>query len=279
MSFWEANRGLVAGAILALLLAAIMHFLVAGARRSQARDLERQAAELQAQIDKLDRGAPAPDMAAPEALKAIKAERAELDKVLKRTGGLLLTLPPEYVLPKNAPDKQLIFERQLSELRARCVEGRDPKYDQSKPQSCPLGFTRELQDRESSDLEMLFQRLAAARRLMAAADAANLARVLSISHGKAATLGSPGVSKMHLRLLPLNLRGVADEKSLVTFIQEISREGSFLGLESLEVEVTDPKAKTFNIKAGLLALVAMEGPGKAGGPGQSGPTPPSIGRY
>jgi hypothetical protein len=279
MSFWEANRGLVTGAILALLLAAIMHFLVAGARRSQARDLERQAAELQAQIDKLDRGAPAPDIAAPEALKAIKAERAELDKVLKRTGGLLLTLPPEYVLPKNAPDKQLIFERQLSELRARCVEGRYPKYDQSKPQSCPLGFTQEIQKEE---VELLLQRLAAARRLMAAADAANLARVLSISHGKAATLGSPGVSKMHLRLLPLNLRGVADEKSLVTFIQEISREGSFLGLESLEVEVTDPKAKTFNIKAGLLALVAMEGPAKAGGPGgpgQSGPTPPSIGRY
>jgi len=283
VSFWEANRGLVIGAAVALVVALGVDWLVAGPSRTNAVKLEAEAAELQSQIEAL---APAAGQPAPQALETIGKERADLSKVLDKVKGLLLALPKDYQIPKNADNPRFnIFERKLAESRDRTnASGLFPRYDQSHPENCPLGFIPQVQ---KEDVPLLLERLYAADRLTEAViESASHGpfRALGITHGPAGLLSSPGVTRMHLRLVPLTIRAAADEKTLMAFLERISREGSFLALQELHVEVTDTRAKTFNFTAEVRALVPRDGPGprKTGGPGGPrrpvGPPPP-IGRY
>ncbi|HOX08436.1 MAG TPA: hypothetical protein PK280_18720 [Planctomycetota bacterium] len=249
-------------------------------------------------------------MSAPEVLKAIKAEHSELEKVLGtekvagRVSGLLLVCP---VVTKNADNPRFnLFERRLAGSRDKCnASGIFPRYDQSRPESCPLGFTPEVQkdeaqlltqalvsekEKEEVRVQQLLDRLSAANRLTDAvieASGRGVLRVRSCIQRPVRMLASPQVSRMHLRVVPMAVRMTADEKGLVAFVERISRAGSFLAIENLSVEVTDPKAKTFNLSAQVLALVPKEGPGPArpgdrsgpGRPGQIGNPVAPIGRY
>jgi len=272
VSFWERNRGLLVGLVAAAVGGLVIHFMVAGSRRSQAQGVEAQNAGLEGEIARLNELKNKP---APEAIKELKAERADLQKVLKRLEGMLLVQPREYVLPKNEAYPRLFFDKRLNELRKRCADqgGRFV----GKP--CPAGFTDQLQ---KEDVELLLQRLSAARLLTEAAENAKVAQVQGLVHGRPALLTAPGVDRFHLRLLPINVRFVADERQLIAFVQEISREGRFLTLQNLSVEVIDPKAKTFQASADLMALVRRDGSGSAKKP--EGPVPgtrplPPAGRW
>ncbi len=289
MNFWEANRGLLIGAAVALVVALLVHFLVAGQARGAASGLAEECAELRGMIDALT---PADGKPAPEALKDIRDERAGLEKVLGtdktpgRVAGLLLQLPRDYIVPKNADNPRFnIFERKLAEIRERCnTSGIFPRYEQSRPESCPLGFTPQVL---KEDVQLLLQRLCAANRLTGAlidASGQGSLRVKSCSHGPVRLLSSPDVSRMHLRLMPMTVRMTADERVLTAFVERISRDGSFLALQNLAVEVTDPKARTFNLTADVLALVPLDGPGPGKGSGRTSPVGPGtgtvpVGRY
>jgi hypothetical protein len=311
MSFWEANRGLLAGVGVALVVTLAVHFLVAGPSRRAAAAMEEKNAELQRRIDELtpDSGRPAP-----EVFQATMDERKKLNQVLaadSRTpgsvGGLLLVLPKDYVVARNADNPRFnIFERKLAASRDRCnASGIFPRYDQSNPAVCPLGFTPEVQkeevllvtqglgserEREEARVQLLLERLCATNRLgdalIEVASQGSL-RVKACVQGRLRLVASPQVSRMHLRLLPITVRMTADEKALVAFAERISRPGGFLAIEELGVEVTDPKARVFNLTVQLLALVPREGPGPAKPgdqpgsrrPGQPGVPVAPIGRY
>lgn len=216
-----------------------------------------------------------------EALKAAADERKRLQAEIRRAAGLLMPIPDKYVIPKSELDPRLFFEKRLAELRERCTPDRYPPYLAGK--SCPVGFSADLQGREG-DLKVLLERLAAADRLTATVDAvAKTAaiRVLGITHGAPVMVSAPNVSQVHLRELPMTIRAVTDEKGLTGFVEEISREGSFLALQTLDVEVTDPKSRTLVMKAEVLAVMGRQGAG-AKGPAGGGPTPVApapVGRY
>lgn len=270
MSFWERNRGLLIGAIAAAVVAGIVHFGMAGSWRSQAQAVEKKNSEGRAHIAKFS---PPKDMPTPQALEVVLKKREGIDKIIQSQRRWLMVQPREYQLSKNEPNPQLFFESHLNELRKRCQE-QGGRYT-GRP--CPLGFTDEIQKEE---VQLLLQRLAAVRILADAADAARVAQVQSVTLGRPALLTSPGVGSFHLRILPMTMRFLADERQLTALLTEISQSKKPLALQTLALEVADPKARTFYGSIEVLALVERSEAPPArkpdgGGPGVVRPLPPA----
>lgn len=270
MSAPGANRGLIAGIVAALVVALIIHFAVAQRIAGQAAGIERKCSELGGSIDQLLSGG----QEAPQAEKDAAATEKALRAVLGKQEGLLLVRPGSYV-PQRQEDKdnpRLFFERRLDELLGRAAAA-----GFAGARTGRLGFTPALQ---KEAVPLLLERLAAADRLVAAAGAAGLTRVKSVTHGKPAVLASPEAGGVHLVLLPLKVSGAADERGLILFLQKLSQPGSFLALRSLEMEVTDPQARAFNFTMELAAILQRRQPAApaAGAPAPPVSRPP-VGRY
>jgi hypothetical protein len=270
--FLETNRRLVVGAAVVVAAALAVELVVAGGRRRAAARTEEQNRELQAEIDRLTKH---PEKVS-AAMAKLKAEREGLGKVIDGLRGMLLEIPETSryrVPPARRNDALFYFQEQHDALRKDRVEGR------AYPAEAPLGFNAELQSREKDQPELLLERLAAVDRLTAAAARAGLARITGIRHGAVRTHSAKGVKDLHVACLPVQLSAVADERSLVAFLTEVSREGSFLALDGLALEVTNPKARSFTLKADVSALVLRKAPGPKG-PASGGPgRPPPVGRY
>jgi hypothetical protein len=266
VSFWEANRKLLIGIGAALVAAIVFHFAVVEPRRSEARQLERDGGDLLKEIEKYRNK----DTTISAALAALTKEREKLGTVRKGLGGVLLRIEKgSPYSPPKVSDPRFYFQDQLNKLRKARTEGRP------YPVNAPLGFTAETQKKDKP--EILLERLAAVDRLTRAVERAGLRRVRGIRHRPMRTRSAKGVKAFHLAVLPMYLSATADERSLVQFLTEISRADSFLALESLAVEVTNPKARTFRITAGISALILR----KSAAPRTGRPRPRTlpVGRY
>ncbi len=215
----------------------------------------------------------------PTAAKVIakmKAERAELKAIIEGLNGVLLEIPKNSrfrIRGEARADPRFYFQKQLAELqKERCA-------DRPYPAKTPLGFTPEMVDKQKPAL--LLERLAAVERLTRAVESAGLLRVQSIRHGPVKVPPARGVTDMHVALVPMYVKVTADERGMIAFVEEISRKGRFLALDSLHVEVTDPKARKFTMVAGVSALLRREGaaPGRRGRGPTRGTRPLPIGRY
>ncbi len=251
MSFWEANRKLLVGIGAVLLAGLIFHFAVVGALWSEGNASRRDGQVLLEEIESR-RARPVESR---EAFATLKKQRLQIEKVLGGLGGVLLQIPkksPYRVPSMRRNDAQFYFEERLNILRKDRTEGRP------YPSKFPLGFTKAVQSKDGP--EVLLERLAAVDRLTRAAHSAGLQRVWAIRHGPFKVRSSSKVTDVHLVLLPMELKATADERSLVQFCTEISRQGSFLALDSLDVEVSNPKANTFTMTVGVSALLMRSTP-------------------
>jgi hypothetical protein len=269
VSFWEANRRLLAGCGVALLAAAVVHMVVAGPRWSQARGIDQNNAKLMKEITTLSRET----TRVSKALVALQEERGKLGAVLENIGGVMLEIPPEsrFRVPRGEIDPRLYFQKKLNEMREERTAGRP------YPVEAPLGFTKDLQNRE--DPGLLLERLAAVERLTDALHASRLPRVGRIRHEAVVTRGAKGVDDVHLAMLPMQVQVSADERSLVAFLSEVSEEGRFLALEDLTIEVTDPKARTFNVSARVSAVLLRKSKAPSRREPARGTRPLPVGRY
>ncbi len=208
------------------------------------------------------------------AIRKIKAERAELKVIIEGLNGLLLEIPKDSrYRAKGAAlaDPRFYFQKQLAELQDERCKGRP------YPAKTPLGFTQAMVDKQKPKL--LLERLAAVDRLTLAVERSGL-RVKSIRHGPVRIPPTKGVRDMHIAMLPMFLTVIADERGMITFVQAISRKGQFLTLNSFQVKVTDPKARTFTMTVGVAALLRRKSaPPRRGGRPTGGTRPLPIGRY
>lgn len=213
---------------------------------------------------------------AAKAIEKMKAERAELKAIIEGLNGVLLEIPKNSrfrIRGEAKADPRFYFQKQLAELQKERCAGRP------YPAKTPLGFTPEMVDKQKPAL--LLERLAAVDRLTRAVESAGLLRVQSILHGPVKVPPAKGVTDTHVALVPMYVKVTADERGMTAFVEEISRKGRFLALDSLSVEVTDPKARTFTMVAGVSALLRREGaaPGRRGRGPTRGTRPLPIGRY
>jgi hypothetical protein len=270
--FLERNRGLVFGAAGVVAAALAVELLVVQGRfLSAAAEVEKGNAGLEEEIGKLSsRG-----VEVSKALAGLKTERERLEGLRRELGGVLLDIPEKSryrVPPGRRNDALFYFQEQHNILRKERTDGRP------YPAEAPLGFSPDIQTKEKDKPELLLERLAAVDRLTAAVQTAGLAKVSAIRHGELRAATAKGVKDMHLAVLPMHLSATADERSLVAFLTEISREGNFLALESMQVEVTGPKARTFKLEADVCALIERRTAPPKDLPGRvTRPLP--IGRY
>jgi hypothetical protein len=251
VSFWEANRKLLVGIGAVLVVGMIFHFAVVAALWS---DGNTSRAEGDGLLEKIENRASKP-VEAGEAFARLKQQRLQIEKVLGGLGGGLLQIArnsPYRVPSIRRNDARFYFEERLNILRKERTEGR------AYPAKCPLGFTKEVQSKDPP--EVLLERLAAVDRLTGAAHSAGLQRVASIRHGPLKVRSSSKVTDVHLVLLPMQLTATADERGLVQFCTQISREDAFLALDSLDVKVANPEAKTLTMTVGVSALLLRRKP-------------------
>ncbi len=271
MSFWEANRRLLILTGAALLAAIIVHFVAAAPRASDAAALEQGNRRMLLEIERLGKAGKDRKLTT-EAVKLLEGQRSELAGVLKGLEGVLLVIPEgsRYLVPRGEIDPRLYFQKKLDELRKERTEGR------LYPADAPLGFTKELQDREKP--ELLLRRMAAADRLAGAVAEAGLQRVTSIRHGPLRTRSADGVDDIYLAMLPMEISAVTDERGLVAFLTAISRQDRFLALDDLQIQVGDPKSRTFTLSATVSAITVRKGTRKTQ-KRPVGPTTLPVGRY
>jgi hypothetical protein len=280
---WEGSRRLLIGTTVVVAAALAVELVVAGGRRRAAAEIENGKVEdgkvvekgnrqLADEIEKLTSSS----QAVSKALAQLEAERKGLSTVMEGLRGVLLDIPANSryrVPPARRNDALFYFQEQRDALRKERTEGR------GYPAEAPLGFTADLQAREKDQPELLLERLAAVDRLTAAVQRAGVVKVNTIRHGAVRVHSAKGVKDLHVACLPMQLIAVADERALVALLTEVSRERSFLALDGLSLEVTNPKARTFVMRADVSALIERKSPGPkgpaAGGPGR----PPPVGRY
>jgi len=258
VNFWEANRKLLVGIGVAVAAAVAFELTVVGAVRGEAQQHRSSSRDLLENVESHTKK----KIGVSDALAELQGQRDRLKKVMKGMDGLLLDIPKgsPYLVPEmRRNDAKFYFEERLNALRKERVEGR------AYPGEFPLGFTKEL--REKEDPGLLLERLAAVDRLTRAAHAAGVERIRSIRHGSLKIRSARGIKDVHLALLTMQITAVGGERSLVQFMTEISTEGRFLALEGLSVEVDNLKAKTFTMTANVSALrLRRSAPPKIKGP-------------
>lgn len=271
MNFWERNRKLIAAVIVAAIAAVVVHFVVVSPRYSEsARIEEEENSALRQEIAGINRDG---GLDVPAALSRREERRKALDDVIKGMDNVLLVIPDgsRFRVPASRRnDAKFYFQEQQNRLfEERCAGGQYPAKG-------VLGFLQDMYDSESA--ELLLERLAAVDRLTAAVNRAGVTRVRQIRHLKTTIHSAKGVKDAYLELLPMTVEMVADERATIEFLSEISRDGAYMALDGLDMQVTDAKSRTVTITAALSALVLRHKapPKSTGGPGIRGP---AVGRY
>jgi hypothetical protein len=251
LSFYEQNKRFLIVVCSAIFVAVLLHVMVAGKMRSESAAIEnKEIIPLEKELSgRIKEGKDRQTLAA--AQKDILAERKKLIRVISSLDAVILTIPEDsrFKVPASrANDASFYFQEQLDRMRKeKAATGQFPDKQ-------PLGFTKALQNKNKP--EALLTRLAAVERLCTAVDMAGL-RVIKIGHVLTSGRGSVLSQAWRWPLHPvsISIRASGNEESLMRFIEAISSKGSFMALETLNLEVVDPKAGVITISAVVSAVL------------------------
>lgn len=252
----KENRSVLIGAAVALALWGLAYLIfVAG-------NWERADAELakHAQIAKLATkyfkpgGTPLGDLerAAREEEGAVRAAIEELKAVQFVLGGRF---------KPSQTRKKIYFQEQLDVVYRQAT-----RLDiVQKGAAVQLGFDKKLQERTGT--AELLQRLAVLDRIIRAATPprkeSRIKKLVAVSHPERVREGHPDIDR-HVLKVPVEIEIQCDEKALIHLMHDLlKRPGkaySYVGLDRLEIRVTEPESGVFTSKLSLFGMFLQEGP-------------------
>jgi len=232
--FLEENKGLVIGAVAALILWAGVGHFVTGRVEAEASAIR---SEVELRTRELAKLSPSSGVPLEKAQADLEKENARLELARAELKVIEFELEAEFK-PADVAQPKLYFEEQLArvreEARASSVSYRN--------QVTPLGFTAELISKEK--VPDLLRRLALANHFKRCAAEAGIDSVLAASHGEVAYRSMEG-SPVVLSEYPMTVSVLANERSLMWLLHNLQKRKRCAPVQKLTISVTKAASGTF----------------------------------